>query len=282
MLIIKRVKELQNYIQKQRAKNKKIGFVPTMGALHYGHLALLEEARSEQDIVICSIFVNPAQFNEKKDLQAYPRSIEDDIYQLEAVGNDVLFLPDEKEIYPNEAVKEVDFDFENLNDSMEGAYRPGHLQGVVKVLHRFLDIIAPDAMYMGQKDYQQYLISKKLAHDFHPSTAVKMVETVREDSGLAMSSRNRRLSDEGKQIANKLNATLRTFRDQYGQKTIEELKQGLKQNLATDPNIDLEYLEVADASNLKFLEGRNYIRPAVVCIAAKVEGVRLIDNLIIS
>ena len=282
MLIFKHISELQNYLSKQRENSKSIGFVPTMGALHRGHLSLIENAKSENDLSICTIFVNPTQFNQKKDLQAYPRTIEKDIQLLEEIGNDILFLPEENEIYPDGKLPQIDFDFAGLDQGMEGSFRPGHFDGVVMVLHRFLSIIEPDAIYMGQKDYQQYLITDKLAKDFHPNTKVQKVPTAREDDGLAMSSRNLRLSETGRIAAKKLNIALKNFAENIGENNLDEIRKKIIGQLNDDPIIEVEYLELANAQTMELLNNPNQSNEKVVCIAANVEEVRLIDNLIIS
>lgn len=282
MLIFKHIIDLQNHLLNQIKNSKTIGFVPTMGALHKGHLSLIEKAKQDNDISVCSIFVNPTQFNEKKDLKAYPRTIEKDILLLEEVGNSILFLPTEDEIYPDGSLPKIDFDFAGLDTYMEGSYRPGHFDGVVMVLHRFLDIIKPNSIYMGQKDYQQYLITKKLAKDFHPKTTVQMVLTARENDGLAMSSRNLRLGKEGRIAAKKLNIALKSFAEKIKSNDLNTAREDIIKELNNDPIIEVEYLEVANSENLTPLKSVNQTDKKVVCIAAKVEEVRLIDNLIIS
>lgn len=281
MLIFKNIIDLKKFLVTQVENSKSLGFVPTMGALHQGHLSLLESAKDSCDISICSIFVNPTQFNEKKDLQAYPRTIENDIYQLEKAGNDILFLPNENEIYPDGEKPKIEFEYNGLDKEMEGAYRPGHFNGVVMVLHRFLNILKPDVMFMGQKDYQQYLISKKLVEDFHPETRVSMVPTAREKDGLAMSSRNLRLGEQARMSAGKLYAALQKFKTEYQNKENSDLRKEIIEELNQDPLIEVEYLELAEAKNLKLLDKGNANQKSVVCIAAKVDEIRLIDNLII-
>lgn len=281
MLIFKHISDLQNYLSKQRLNSKTIGFVPTMGALHKGHLYLLQKSKAEQDISVCSIFVNPTQFNQKTDLKAYPRTIEQDIYLLEKEGNDVLFMPDENEMYPKGQLPKIDFDFAGLDKDMEGSHRPGHFNGVVMVLHRFLNIIQPNAIYMGQKDFQQYLITDKLAKDFHPKTKVRMVQTVREADGLAMSSRNLRLSEKGRAVSKNLYAALKSFSEKMHSVPVDDLKNSIIKSLNEHPDIEVEYLELANAENMQLLENVEKESKKVVCIAANVEGVRLIDNLII-
>ncbi|MEX0813564.1 MAG: pantoate--beta-alanine ligase [Chitinophagales bacterium] len=282
MLIFKHTADLVKYLDKQRENSRGLGFVPTMGALHKGHLSLLKAAKKDNDLSICSIFVNPTQFNKQTDLKAYPRTIENDIYLLEKEGNDILFLPDENEIYPDGKLPEINFDFSGLDQDMEGSYRPGHFKGVVMVLHRFLSIIKPDAIYMGQKDYQQYLITHKLAKDFHPNTKVVMVNTIREEDGLAMSSRNMRLSKKGRLAASNLYAALKKFKSKYKDHSVAELRKEIIEELNRHPLIEVEYLDLASAGDLKLLEQWNAEDSAVVCIAANVEEIRLIDNLIIS
>lgn len=282
MLIIKQKKDLLFFLNKEKEKNKTIGFVPTMGALHQGHLELVKTAKKECDIVICSIFVNPTQFNQQTDLKSYPRTIENDILFLEQENADILFLPNEAEIYPNGAVTSIDFDFAGLDKNMEGNHRPGHFNGVVMVLNIFLNIIPANNIYMGQKDFQQYLITRKLVNDFHPDTKVRMVETVREKNGLAMSSRNMRLSEKGKESATALYALLSKFAQENENKNFEEFRKEAIAELNSHADIELEYLELADANSLELIDSTEGKKPSLICIAANVEEVRLIDNLIIS
>src|SRR5690242_16660019 len=201
MILFKKAKALTEHLQKLRNQNVSVGFVPTMGALHNGHISLIKKAKKECDIVVCSVFVNPVQFNNKTDFEKYPVTIEQDILLLEENKTDILFLPSVKEIYPNGTDKLQHFDLDYLENILEGFYRPGHFQGVCNVVHRLLSIVEPNKIFFGQKDYQQTLVAKKIIHQFHQQTEMIVEATLREKDGLAMSSRNMRLSNDARKKA---------------------------------------------------------------------------------
>src|SRR6476660_2225904 len=213
MIIFKKGLPLQNRLKQLKNINKKIGFVPTMGALHNGHLALIEQSKSPDTTTVCSIFVNPTQFNDKKDFEKYPVTIENDIYLLEKASTDILFIPAVDEIYPDGLATNFSYDLGYLETMLEGFYRPGHFQGVCRVMHKLLNIVQPDDLFMGQKDYQQCMVIKKLIESYNLKAYLNVVPTQRENSGLAMSSRNLLLSDAAKQKATTIYNALNFIKD---------------------------------------------------------------------
>ena len=194
MIIYKESAALNIKLQKIKSEDQKIGFVPTMGALHAGHISLINDSREMGNTTVCSIFVNPTQFNDQKDFEKYPVDIEKDIYLLEKAGTEILFLPSVKEMYPEGLTTLYQYDLGFLETILEGFYRPGHFQGVCRIVHKLLNIVQPHHLFMGQKDYQQCMVIKRLITDYSINTQLNIVATERENSGLAMSSRNLRLS----------------------------------------------------------------------------------------
>ncbi|MEQ8925938.1 MAG: pantoate--beta-alanine ligase [Fulvivirga sp.] len=278
MRVFRKISELRQFISEQRFLNKSIGFVPTMGALHSGHSELLRVARNQSDIVVCSIFVNPTQFNNQEDLINYPRTTDRDIELLKAVECDALFLPEADEIYKEET--RLKFNFGWLESTMEGLHRPGHFNGVAVVVSKLFHIVNPDFAYFGQKDLQQLAIIKQLVKDLSFPVSIISVPTVRESSGLAKSSRNERLSIEGKNIAAHINKSLAQLEsqllsgisfDEYKSESINYLK---------DKGIEVEYLELVDSETMKAVSNKLNDNSVALCIAAVVEGIRLIDNRI--
>ena len=201
MILYKKSEDIRNKLNQLKGQDKSIGFVPTMGALHEGHLSLIKQSIAEKNITVVSIFVNPTQFNDKKDFEKYPVTIEKDIELLERSGADILFLPSVHEMYPNGLQALSTYDLSQIEHVLEGYYRPGHFQGVCNIMHRLLQTITPGNLYMGQKDYQQCMIIQKLINDFKLPVKLNIVPTQREESGLAMSSRNMRLSGAAKRKA---------------------------------------------------------------------------------
>ncbi len=204
MVILKTVSDTQQYLNKQRVKGNRIGFIPTMGALHQGHISLIQKSRIKNNFTVCSIFVNPTQFNDKKDFEKYPITIEQDILMLEKSGCDVLFLPSSKEIYPTDLDRKKEYDLGFIETVFEGAHRPGHFNGVCMVVERLLKIIQPHQLFLGQKDYQQCIVIKKLVEILNFNIDVEICSTEREANGLAMSSRNRRLTETQQEQASSI------------------------------------------------------------------------------
>lgn len=280
MLIFKKVKLLQSYLKQLRKQGHRIGFVPTMGALHAGHLALIRECQKEQCIPICSIFVNPTQFNDPTDYQQYPITLSQDIDRLDQSGCAILFLPSIEEIYPRGVKRPAKTDYGHLTADLEGACRPGHFDGMVQVVRRLLDITLPDRLFMGQKDYQQQLIVGKLIRDMKLSTRLHRCATVRETDGLAMSSRNVRLTPAARRRALVLYNTLMYCKRVVSRMGVEKTLLAAQQRLAKEKDIQLEYLSIRDAKTFRISKTTD--RDMVMLIAAVVNGVRLIDNMLVA
>ena len=258
-----------------------VGFVPTMGALHQGHLSLIQACKKDNPVTVCSIFVNPAQFNNPADLQKYPRTPETDIAMMEKAGCDALFFPDTPVMYESESI--VRFDFGRLDKVMEGTHRPGHFSGVALVVSKLFHIVEPDHAYFGQKDWQQFAIIRQLVKELKFTVNLKSVPTMREPDGLAMSSRNMRLTSAQRLKAGLLYKALTNASELLKKgSTIEEVKANVQRMLDQDPEIKLEYFEAADSENLKLLNSVEGSTSPILCIAAFVGEVRLIDNMFLS
>ena len=282
MIIYKETLPLQSNLQHLKTNGKKIGFVPTMGALHNGHLALINESTKTNDATVCSIFVNPTQFNDKRDFEKYPVTIENDIYLLEKAKTEILFIPAVKEIYPEGLESTNSYNFGYLQTILEGYYRPGHFQGVCQVMYKLLNIIKPDNLFMGQKDYQQCLIIKKLIESYNLSAHFHIVPTQREESGLAMSSRNLQLSKEGRQNATAIYKALNFIKNNLVNTPLQNLKNEAVSILSNAGFEKIDYVEICDANTLMPLREHNNKTKIVALAAAFIEGVRLIDNLLLN
>ena len=280
MIIFKQAKPLADYLNIKRQAGKKIGFVPTMGALHQGHLSLVAEAKSNNDVTVCSIFVNPTQFNNQEDLKRYPVTIEKDIEQLLAVACDVLFLPSNEQVYPRDYEKKP-YDLGNIENSLEGFYRPGHFQGVCQVVDRLLEIVNPDTIYMGQKDFQQCMVVKKLLEITGKNNSIHLniSPTIRETSGLAMSSRNLRLDPLEKKIALSIYQELTEIKKQLHLAPLVQLKETAKQHLE-QKGFKVDYVEIANSYDLS--PATEASKASVALIAASIGTIRLIDNIILN
>ncbi|UII27842.1 pantoate--beta-alanine ligase [Fulvivirga maritima] len=279
MEVFKEIFPLQSYLQEHRKSGKSIGLVPTMGALHKGHLSLINEAIAEADVVVCSVFVNPTQFNNAADLDKYPRTLEDDLKLLEAAGCSAVFCPSVDEMYATLPV--VKFDFGNLEKVMEGSFRPGHFNGVGIVVSKLFNIVNPDFAYFGQKDLQQYVIIAQMVSDLSFSVKLRRVPVFREASGLAMSSRNRRLSDAAKEQATSLYKALQLCKEYLHNGTdLDKLKRDAWK-VMEENGVQVEYLEIVEPATLEPIENISAHKSVAICIAAYIEGVRLIDNEII-
>ena len=281
MIIFKRSKDLHSYLDKIKLSKRTVGFVPTMGALHKGHLSLIEASKNQSNVTVCSIFVNPTQFNNLKDFEKYPVTIEKDIALLEENECDILFLPDEKEIYPDAKSKEKHFDLGNLEKILEGKFRPGHFQGVCLIMDKLLDIVSPDFLFIGQKDFQQCLVIKKLIEEKRISVRVIICPILREENRLAMSSRNTRLSSDEKEIASKLFQSLQSIKQNLSGSNFTLLKQKAISDLEQS-GFKVDYLELANKKDLSFTGSENKEETLILLIAAYLNDVRLIDNLIIN
>lgn len=252
--------------------------MPTMGALHEGHIALVRQARGECDIVVVSVFVNPTQFNDPRDLEHYPRDPEGDRRILEQENVDVLFMPDQEEVYPEKDPSPPNVDISHLERRMEGAHRPGHFQGVIMVLDRLFELVQPHRAYFGEKDFQQLLVVRSLVEQRGKNIRVVATPIVRESNGLALSSRNQRLSPSAREKAKVIIETLNWMRDSIGSIPIPELLKEAQKHLE-EHGMEVDYVEVADERDLQSLKNFEPDRPIKGFIAASIEGVRLIDNL---
>lgn len=282
MIIFKQKVALQYWLDLQRKKSLSIGFVPTMGALHTGHISLIETSKKENDISVSSIFVNPTQFNDKTDFEKYPITIEKDIVMLEEAGCDALFLPAVKEIYPDGYAMKAEYKLGDLELKLEGAFRPGHYQGVCMVVHRLLDTVIPDNLYLGQKDFQQCLVITKLIELIGHKGRIKVniCPTLRETDGLAMSSRNMRLNEKERNLAPAIFQTLSLIKNNQQKTDPLTLKNEARFKLEK-AGFKVDYVEIADQVSLAGIHDWDDSKKAIVLIAAFLNDTRLIDNLLL-
>ncbi|RYZ56425.1 MAG: pantoate--beta-alanine ligase [Sphingobacteriales bacterium] len=283
MVIFKKAHDIKVYLDTKKGKNDHIGFIPTMGALHAGHVSLIRAAVDNGDFVVCSIFVNPSQFNEKSDFDKYPVTQEADIRMLIDAGCDVLFMPSTDEVYPGGYEKHTPVDFGYLDTILEGALRPGHFQGVGQVVGLLLDIISPERLYLGQKDYQQCLVIKKLLDERGNAEGPELIicPTKREEDGLAMSSRNARLTEPQRALAAVIYQCLVSIQSKQH---LDRFQLVCKEciDLLEKKGLKPEYVSLADAETLEIIEDYDPSRKMVALIAARIGDVRLIDNLVIN
>lgn len=280
MKIITSVRELQNELKKKQLKP--LGFVPTMGALHEGHMSLVKYSKKECPVTVVSIFVNPTQFNDKNDLKKYPRTPDADLSLLKKQlgANDIVFMPDEHEIYP-EPDKRV-FSFGNLDNVMEALHRPGHFNGVGQVVSRLFEIVDPGIAYFGQKDFQQVAVIRSLVRQLGLKVKITACPIIREPDGLAMSSRNRLLEKEIRNRAPVIFKTISEAAALFKEKSIAELKEYVRLNIGKENGFEVEYFEIADDIDLVPLTNKRGIRKArnyYACIAVRAGKIRLIDNV---
>lgn len=279
MEVLKNPQGLQNYIERHKEMGKKIGFAPTMGALHEGHVSLYEAAKKENDLVISSIFVNPTQFNNNEDLLKYPRTVEYDIRKLEESGFvDAVYIPEVKDMYP-QGEKTVHYDFGGLENEMEGKFRPGHFDGVGTIVHEFFKQIKPDNAYFGEKDYQQLAIVRKLVQKEKLNVKIHGVPIYREANGLAMSSRNQRLTADQREKAAIIYQTLIKVNDWFRILTIPEITGRVREIFEKQDGTVLEYFTIADEETLKETDFFYMDRSYRAFIAVFFGQVRLIDNM---
>lgn len=269
--------DIQRFVEEKHNLGLKVGFVPTMGALHDGHLSLINRAKKDNDIVVSSVFVNPIQFNNPTDLEKYPRTPERDIEKLEQAGCDAVFMPSVDEMYPEKV--EDHYDFGDLERVMEGACRPGHFNGVAIVVRKLFEIVNPDRAYFGEKDFQQLAIIKKMVLNLNMNLEIVPCPIVRENDGLAMSSRNVRLNETERAIAPQIYATLNDAASHKNEMTPAELRQYALDKFATIKEFDVEYVEITDEINLKSIENWNECEHARIFVALQLGPVRLIDNV---
>ena len=280
MKVINKTSDLQAIIEQFKNDGKSIGLVPTMGALHKGHLSLVKNSISNNDITVVSIFVNPTQFNNPNDLSSYPRTVEKDLELLQTVGCDVVFAPEADDIYSkSETDSRFEFDFEGLDKVMEGKFRPGHFNGVVQIVSKLFDLVRPDRAYFGEKDFQQLAIIRLMTRRYNLPIEIVPCPIVREDSGLALSSRNSLLKDNEKQVAQHIYAVLNESRQFVPQTEVEELKQCVIAAIEQKPELKVEYFDIVDGHTLKSIGKWDESDYVVGCITVFCGNVRLIDNI---
>ena len=281
MVRIETSQDLSKFLDKSRNKGSSHGFVPTMGALHEGHFSLVSRSKRENDITIASIFVNPTQFDEKEDLERYPKTLEADCKNLKTLGCDVVFIPNTQEVYPHGMDYQLKIDLDGLDTVMEGQSRPGHFKGVVQVVKRLLELVDCDRLYMGQKDFQQFTIIKYMLEYFSFNTELKVCPTLREEDGLAMSSRNRFLPGGHRKKASLIFRVLNQAKGWIGKKPIQEIQSKCFEYLDVPPIVP-EYFEIVNGHNLSKITSANDSDLIVACTAVRLGSVRLIDNMVLT
>lgn len=269
---------LKVHLSKLKAQNKKIGFVPTMGALHKGHLSLINKAQQKNDIVVVSIFVNPTQFDKQEDLVNYPKTLDNDMRLLENVNCDVLFHPSVQEIYGEKTLSQK-FDFDGLEHQMEGKFRTGHFDGVGTIVKTLFEIVAPDKAYFGQKDFQQLQIIKKMVKKYRLPIKVKGCKIFREDDGLAMSSRNTRLTKEQREVAPFIHKILKKVKKKFKEESAIDITEWVENQFKKQDLLTLEYFTIADEKTLKPIKNKEFDQKYRAFIAVFAGGIRLIDNI---
>lgn len=277
MKVLKSKKTLIDYVERQREMGKKIGFAPTMGALHQGHLSLYKAAKKENDEVISSIFVNPTQFNNPYDFQKYPKTLEKDIELLEKAGVDAVYVPNVEEMYPD-GLNSKKYDFDGLENEMEGKYRPGHFDGVGTIVEELFRQVQPHNAYFGEKDYQQLAIIKKMVEKTKLPVKIHGVPTLREEDGLAMSSRNVRLTETQRKEATIIYETLTKVKEWFKVISLEEIKQKVT-DIFRNSNFELEYFVISNEETLKEANAIDEDKEYRAFIVAYADTVRLIDNM---
>ncbi len=279
MIVFDKKTALTSSISTFKASSKRIGFVPTMGALHPGHLSLIKIAKNENDLVVASIFVNPTQFNNPEDLKNYPRTLESDKELLIGVNTDILFFPSVEEMYPPNEVENEAYHFGSLENVMEGKHRPGHFNGVARIVSKLFRIVSPDAAYFGEKDFQQLAIIREFAKQMNSTIKIIGCPTVRETDGLAMSSRNVLLDPEERKEATQISKALFFVRDDKKHDSVKEIRKKAIEQIEQSGMMQVEYLEIADEEKLQPVSDWNFFSPVRCFTAVKLGKVRLIDNV---
>ena len=277
MKLVHTVSELRQELDIQRKAGKKIGFVPTMGALHEGHASLVRYAVADNEIVVVSVFVNPTQFNDKNDLLKYPRTLEADCELLEKEGADYVFAPSVEEIYPEPDTRQ--FSYAPLDTVMEGKFRPGHFNGVCQVVSKLFMMVEPDKAYFGEKDFQQLAIIREMVKQMNFPLQIVGCPIVREEDGLALSSRNTRLSAQEREFALNISKTLFRSKEFAASHSVEETQQFVEESIASSEGLQLEYFEIVDGLTLQRIENWEDTDYVVGCITVFCGDVRLIDNI---
>ncbi|MGB5927729.1 MAG: pantoate--beta-alanine ligase [Cyclobacteriaceae bacterium] len=281
MKVITHIEALREYLNSVRKNDKSVGFVPTMGALHEGHLTVVRKSVKKNDLTVCSIYVNPAQFNDPGDLEKYPRSLQSDCLMLEEAGCNVVFAPDTSEVYPGKTVTSLSFGY--LEDVLEGKFRPGHFKGVGLIVSKLFHMVQPHRAYFGQKDYQQFAIIQKLTRDLDFPVELVRVPIVREEDGLAMSSRNMRLSSAERAVAPVFYEALKKAEKMLLENAdVAAVQQAICDMIRQKEGAALEYFAIADPETLMPVSNETVGSQVVLCVAGYVGNIRLIDNLIVS
>jgi pantoate--beta-alanine ligase len=279
MILVRTRKELQEQLEISGAEAS-VGFVPTMGALHQGHLSLVEAASAENSLVVVSIFVNPTQFNDPDDLKRYPRTLEADMELLKSTRCNIVFAPDASEVYPEPDRRR--FNFGMLEEVMEGKFRPGHFNGVAQVVSHLFDIVKPDKAYFGQKDFQQLAVIKAMVRMLGMNIVIVPCPVIREESGLAMSSRNELLTPEERIESALIYNTLNKVSEQIGVKSVQELGNWVRETINKSPFLNVEYFEIVESETLQPVTDWGYQGSKTACIAVFCGKVRLIDNVVLN
>lgn len=278
MEVIREIHTLRKFLDKRRIEGKSIGLVPTMGALHAGHLKLVESSVNETDVTVCSIFVNPTQFNNPNDLKHYPRNFEEDLFKLDTTGCHVVFCPPEKEVYKKQTY--ITFKFGYLEEIMEGKFRPGHFNGVGLIVCKLFNIIEPDYAYFGQKDLQQFALINLLVEELNFDINLRCIKTVREKDGLAMSSRNQRLNTDQRKTSVIFYNALKEAEDSLKNgHSVSKVKKNIFEKFDSNNKVKLEYFEIVDSTTLLAIDNIKKHSNVSLCIAGYIGNIRLIDNL---
>ena len=277
MKIVNSIKDLKAYLAEAKQDNKKIGFVPTMGALHNGHLSLVQHCVKNNDVCVVSVFVNPTQFNDKHDLETYPRTLEADCALLESAGCDYVFAPSVEEMYPEPDTRT--FDLGTVSEVMEGAKRPGHFNGVCQIVSKLFNAVQPNRAYFGEKDFQQLAIIREMVRQLKYNLEIVGCSIVREEDGLALSSRNKRLSAEERENALNISRTLFKSRNFAATHTVSETQKMVEDAIEAAPGLRMEYFEIVDGNTLQKISNWEDTSYVVGCITVFCGEVRLIDNI---
>lgn len=279
MQIFNKILDLQAFLAPLLKENKTVGLVPTMGALHQGHLSLMKKALEENDQVVVSVFVNPTQFNNAEDLEKYPRNLQKDAETIASLSDKiVLFAPEISEMYQG-TPRSGSYDFQGLDKVMEGAFRPGHFEGVATIVEKLFTLVTPTRAYFGEKDYQQILIIKRMVAERKLPVLLVPCPIIREESGLAMSSRNERLSVEGHQKAAFIYKVLQEAKAQFASQPIAQIRTFVEEQFAQNSDFQLEYFLIVDENTLQETQQKEAHKAYRAFVAAYIEGIRLIDNL---
>ena len=280
MKLLKTIVEAREYCLSKQKEGLSVGLVPTMGALHEGHLSLVKTSKNDNPTTIASVFVNPIQFNNPSDLEKYPRTLDKDLEMLKEAGCDAVFAPSEQEMYGSKPVLKMSFG--DLETVMEGAFRPGHFSGVGIVVSKLFNVIQPQHAYFGQKDLQQFLIIRQMVNDLSFPIILHACPIIREPDGLAMSSRNKRLSKENRPVASQIYQSLLMAEKMLFTEGIEKTKQAVASRIDQYKELRMEYFEIADGFTLQSIQNMSAHKKIALCIAVFLDEVRLIDNVVIN